>query len=401
MAVRPERPRWGRVPFDPASRAPWRRAPFDDAEYEDRWARVGAWLAGEGLDALVAVASPGDSAMTRWLANYESYVGQTAVVVTARGAAAVATNSLMRAEPMHSGVWMSPVADVRPAGNRRYMPDAKTLEQLVGEILADHAPGRPRLALAGPVTAAMQRAFPEAADATAALAGLMAVKSPAEVALLRRCNAAGDAMLEAAMAGLRPGVSEHELAGDVFRAMMAAGAEGPAVPLALVGGPRSGLKHVGPTEYRLRVGDLFFVDVGPFVEGYACDISRSGVVGGRPDAEQRRFLDCGVAMTAAAVAAAGPGVPQKALDDAAFAVACEFGLAEDYYFRAHGVGTALFLPPRFNPGDATPLRPGEVFSLEPMLVRLGYGCACVERTVLVTETGVELLDSQAPRWWGD
>ena len=37
------------------------------------------------------------------------------------------------------------------------------------------------------------------------------------------------------------------------------------------------------------------------------------------------------------------------------------------------------------------LKPGMVFALEPMLVRLGFGTAVVEDTMLVTESGVEAL----------
>jgi Xaa-Pro aminopeptidase len=70
-----------------------------------------------------------------------------------------------------------------------------------------------------------------------------------------------------------------------------------------------------------------------------------------------------------------------------------------YWCRAHGVGTTTFMPPRFAPGDQTPLRAGEVFSLEPMLVHHGVGTSCVENTVLVTETGARVLSHATERWW--
>jgi Xaa-Pro aminopeptidase len=120
---------------------------------------------------------------------------------------------------------------------------------------------------------------------------------------------------------------------------------------------------------------------------------------GKPSDEQLSFLAVCEEMTATAAALARPGVEQRALDDVAFAVASARGFGDDYYFRAHGVGTALFLPPRFVPGDTRPLRAGEVFSLEPMLVRHGFGTACVENTVLVTESGSEILNCSPAKWW--
>lgn len=396
------RPAWGRVPFDPESRRPWLRMPFDEAEYRARWQRVGDRLAENGLDAVVAYAIPGDGATVRWLTNFESYVGHTAVVVTAAGDCALVTNSLMRAEPMQSSIWMTPVEDVRATGNRRYMPQAKPIDALVLEVLGDYLPARPRVATAGPLPAdigtSLGQELGALPDATVELAELMAVKSEAEIALLRRANQLTDQVLDKVRAHLVPGVSENELAGHAYGEMMRGGGEGPSFPIALVGGPRAGLKHVAPTDYRLAEGDLFFIDFGLIYEGYMTDVARSGVVG-RPDAEQRRFLEACIAMTAAAVAVARPGASQSALDDAAFRVAAELGFAEDYYFRAHGVGTALFLPPRFNPGDNRPLRAGELFSLEPMLVRHGYGTACTENTVLITETGAEVVSRAETRWW--
>ena len=55
------------------------------------------------------------------------------------------------------------------------------------------------------------------------------------------------------------------------------------------------------------------------------------------------------------------------------------------------LGMTTFMAPRFAPGDSTPLRVGEVFSLEPMLVHHGVGTACIENTVLITETGARVL----------
>jgi Xaa-Pro aminopeptidase len=401
MANSLARPPFTRVPFDPKHRRQWLSIPFPEEEYRERWLKVGRALDAAGADVLVAYASPGDCAIVRWLANMDSGAGHTAAMVSRRGACVLATNALLHAEPMHSEVWMTPIDDVRITVNRRHIPDAKLLETVILEAVQDLGGSKAVLGIGGnmpaPVSAVLSKAH-RTVSLEAVLQDIMSVKSPAEIALMEEANAISDAALEAVREALRPGVTEAELAGIAFAKMMEGGSEGPSFGIALVGGPRSGLKHVAPTHYRMQEGDFMFLDFGLLYKGYVTDNSRSGLVG-HGTAEQRRFLETGLEMTAAAVAAARPGAPQSALDDAAFRVACDAGYRDMYWCRAHGVGTTTFMPPRFAPGDQTPLRAGEVFSLEPMLVHHGVGTSCVENTVLVTETGARVLSHATERWW--
>jgi Xaa-Pro aminopeptidase len=400
------RPVWGRIPHDIESRRPWLRVPFAESEYRRRWTRVAERLRKCGVEALIVLGGPGDSGNVRYLTNFESYVGQTAVVVTAKGECAVATNSLMRAEPMQSSVWMTPVRDVRPTAPKRYKPDAKPLQAVVREILEDYGARTAALASVGPIDQAFAdlitsgREQSHMIDFSDELAGIMAIKSDAEVSVLRCANQLVVDVFAAVRAQVAVGVSEQHLAGIAFDVMMAGGAEGPCFSLALVGGERAGLKHVLPTDYRLRPGDILFIDFGLVLDGYVTDNARTAIVG-QPSEEALRFVRAADRMTEAALSIAAVGTPQSQLDDAAFAVACEYGFCDDYYFRAHGVGTTLFQPPRFNPGSEATLKENEVFSLEPMLVRHGFGSACVERTVLVTALGIEVLDPGPGIWLTD
>lgn len=396
------RPAWGRVPHDMETRRPWVRAPFELDEYQRRWTAVAARMQDMNLDAVVVLGGAGDSGLLRYLTNFESYVGQTIVVVTRKGQCALATNSLMRGEPMQSSIWMSLVEDVRTTMPRRYAPNAESLEAIAVEILQDYGAASGRIGYVGSPSRDLWQALeqlcavpPVSFDAQ--LNDVMSIKSEPEIQLLRRANAVAETAFEAVRSELRPGVTESHLAARAFAAMMEGGAEGPSFSLALVAGPRSGLKHVLPTNYRLQEGDVFFMDFGLVLDGYVTDNARTAIVGRGSD-EAVRFVRAADAMTAAAIRVASPGTSQSVLDDAAFAVACEAGFGDDYYFRAHGVGTTLFQPPRFYPGDHTTLRVGEVFSLEPMLVRLGFGSACVERTLLVTQTGCELLGAGPGVW---
>lgn len=397
------RPAWGRIPYDIENRRPWLRVPFPESEYRVRWDRVAKRLSACDAEALIVLGGPGDSGNVRYLTNFESSVGQTAVIITTKGQCAVATNSLMRAEPMQSSIWMTHVQDVRPTAPKRYKPDARPLEALVREILEDYGAGGGVLASVGPIgqgfadVVTRGRSQTGIIDFSDELAGLMAIKSDPEIAVLRRANRVVVDVFSAVRERVAVGVSEQHLAGVAFDAMMAGGAEGPCFSLALVGGARAGLKHVLPTNYRLRQGDILFIDFGLVLDGYVTDNARTAIVG-EPSEDALRFVRAAQEMTEASLSAAAAGIPQSQLDDAAFAVACQHGFRDDYYYRAHGVGTTLFQPPRFNPECHTTLKANEVFSLEPMLVRHGFGSACVERTVLVTPVGVEVLDPGPGVW---
>ncbi len=397
------RPAWGRIPYDIESRRPWLKVPFPEAEYKRRWTALGDRLKSRGIGAAVVLAGPGDSGAVRYLTNFESYVGNTAVVVTANGECVIATNSLMRAEPMQSSIWMTHVRDVRPTAPKRYARNAKPLEAIVCEVLSDYAVDSEDIATVGTVGKSFVETILDARPRTRLvefgedLSALMAVKSEAEIALLRRANGLAVDVFSAIRSEIAIGVSETQLAGVAFEAMMTGGAEGPSFSLALVAGARGGLKHALPSDYRMRSGDILFIDFGLVLDGYVTDNARTAIVG-TPTREALAFVHAADAMTEAARAVAWPGAAQSELDDAAFAIACERGFRSDYYFRAHGVGTTLFQPPRFTPGSTTPLALNEIFSVEPMLVRHGFGSACVERTLLISENGAEVLDTGPGIW---
>lgn len=397
------RPAWGRIPYDIENRRPWLKAPFPETEYSRRWTALGERLKSRGIGAAVVFAGPGDTGAVRYLTNFESYVGNTAVVVTADGRCAIATNSLMRAEPMQSSIWMTHVQDVRPTAPKRYARNAKPLETLVCEILSDYLGEGGDIATVGTVGKSFVETILDKRPGTRLvefgdeLSALMALKSQSEIDLLRRANELVVDVFSAVRDEIAIGVTETHLAGVAFEAMMAGGSEGPSFSLALVAGARGGLKHALPSDYRMRSGDILFIDFGLLFEGYVTDNARTAIVG-KPSRDALDFVRAADAMTEAALAVARPGVAQSELDDAAFAVACERGFRSDYYFRAHGVGTTLFQPPRFTPGSTTPLVQNEIFSVEPMLVRHGFGSACVERTVLISTNGAEVLDVGPGIW---
>jgi Xaa-Pro aminopeptidase len=81
-------------------------------------------------------------------------------------------------------------------------------------------------------------------------------------------------------------------------------------------------------------------------------------------------------------------------------MANELGYEEWFYFRGHGIGATTHIPPSFVPGSQAVLERNMTFAYEPMLVRQGFGTACVEDLYVVTDTGCDRLSEAPERWWG-
>jgi Xaa-Pro dipeptidase len=116
----------------------------------------------------------------------------------------------------------------------------------------------------------------EIVDATPVTAGCRIYKSPAEIALMQR---AMDVTIEAyklALATLREGLPQNELADTISRAFRALGFTGGA---SVQFGKWTALPHGSITPQTLKEGDVVMIDGGTSCEGYQSDITRTTVFG--------------------------------------------------------------------------------------------------------------------------
>lgn len=255
----------------------------------------------------------------------------------------------------------------------------------------------------GPTGAAAGTAF---VDGGAVLQLVRMVKSPEEVARLRRI--AGIASEAFARLGewLRPGQDKRNIHRRLHGLLVELGAE--TVPyLVPVSGPYGYDQiNMGPTERRLAVGDVLVVDVGATFGGYFCDFDRNFAIGPVSDeigTAYRRVFEA----TEAGLAAVRPG---SAAADVYRAMAAvlepERGSGTPIGRMGHGLGLDLTEPPSTAPGDQTALEPGMVITLEPSALLPGSGAMTQrlmvheqdlvhEEDLVVTDTGYELLSRRA------
>lgn len=408
--ARPQMPHgWGRVPYAYADRLPWMNLPFPVEEYHERLQRLQGLMIRDGLDCAVVVGNQVERANVRYLTNFEDfYGGETILVVPADGTPGFATNAIMHGEPMHSGVQDCWLEDVRCAAATRTLSGATTAVTLVDhldDLLKERSATEGTIGVVGDTGADrviqhLTERFPSArvAAAPGLLLEMRAIKSSREVDVMRKACHLADVAMQAAMDAVRPGISEYELAAEANYAMFKAGAEHPAFALAVGAGPRSGFKHVPPTAYRVREGDMVYIDVGGRYMGYCSDGSRQRVCG-TPSDEQRRFMETQIAIVETVMGAARPGAVIADLAAIAQAIARDAGYEEYLYFRGHGIGCGVQDLPAFTPANRKALEENMVFAFEPMLVRKDFGTACWEDIWWVTAAGVERLNRCQIRWW--
>ncbi|MGC8523087.1 MAG: type I methionyl aminopeptidase [Acidibrevibacterium sp.] len=174
---------------------------------------------------------------------------------------------------------------------------------------------------------------------------------------------------------VRPGISTAELDSLCHEFIVAHGAV-PA-PLHYRGFPKSictSINHVVchgiPGERRLDEGDIVNIDVTVILDGWHGDSSRM-YVAGNASTRARVLIDVTHEALLRGIAAVKPGAT---LGDIGFAIqsfveAKRFSVVRD--FCGHGIGRRFHEPPNIlhfgRRGDGITLRPGMVFTIEPMV----------------------------------
>jgi Xaa-Pro dipeptidase len=213
----------------------------------------------------------------------------------------------------------------------------------------------------------IQQADPHRAVVSAIpiVAGCRAIKSPAELALMQLANDITLSVYKAAWQSAGPGTTNRQFTDLIAAGYAQSGVSGSA-SCQIAG--YSALPHGSRQPQTIREGDLVLIDDGCLVEGYQSDISRSFVYGKASD-QQRHVFEVVHQAQAAALAAAHPGVPCHAIDDAARKVVTDAGFGPDYrtftHRVGHGIGMDMHEWPYLVRGNNQPLEVGMCFSDEP------------------------------------
>ncbi|MCG5054260.1 MAG: type I methionyl aminopeptidase [Myxococcales bacterium] len=242
------------------------------------------------------------------------------------------------------------------------------------------------------------------------------VKDAGRVARMRKACRIAAEVLEKTAAWIRPGVTTDELDAICHEECLRRGAY--PSPLNYRGFPKSLCTSVNevichgiPDDRPLEEGDIIDLDVTVYVDGMHGDTNATYFVGAVDPASQR-LVEVTRKACELGIAAVKPGGMVRDIGRAIEAHAKAHDLSVVRTYCGHGIGevfhSRLQIPHYFDPRATTQFVPGMTFTIEPMINegtwrdRLwadgwtvvtadGRRSAQFEHTVLVTESGVEIL----------
>lgn len=231
---------------------------------------------------------------------------------------------------------------------------------------------------------------------------LRMIKSPAEIANVRRICQIVSAAYEALPALLDVGDTEwtacHKLQMEVLRR----GATRTPKVTGISGSHGYERSTVGPTDRVLGPGDLLSIDTGCQYDHYWCDFCRHFSFGPPSDATHRAYGTL-YRATDAGLAAVRPG---RRMSDVwrAMAAVIErdgFDVSSQVGRMGHGMGLGMPEPPSVNSTDHTLIEPGMILNIEPSLAYVASEDSrrkvmLHEENIAVTDEGCELLTWRAP-----
>ncbi len=247
-------------------------------------------------------------------------------------------------------------------------------------------------------------------DLTPILDTMRLIKSPAEIALIRKATQISGLGLMEAMRSTQLGMYEYQLDAAAKYIFYMHGARGDAYPSIIGGGTNAYIGHYFHKTDLLKDGDLVLMDYAPDYRYYCSDVTRIWPVNGKFSPEQKELYNFIVAYRDALFRYIKPGVTSgEVLDKAAADMkqylagkkfvkpehlkAVEDGLKFRGHFQ-HPVGMAVH---DVGIVHNVKLRPGMVFTIDPMIwIHPERLYIRIEDMALVTEDGVENLSSFVP-----
>lgn len=222
------------------------------------------------------------------------------------------------------------------------------------------------------------------------------IKTPAEIALMKKASDITIAAYKAGVALLHEGMTPGDFGSITADAYSRLGAAG---EIGVNFGQASAFPHGSIQPQHLKKGDIVLMDGGCKVEGYSSDISRTIVFGAEPTKRQREVWDIEKRAQAAGFAAARIGEPCENVDKAARKVLTDAGFGPGYkipgcpHRTGHGIGMDGHEWGNMVLGNRQPLQPGMCFSIEPTIAIYGEFGIRLEDCAYMTEDG--------PRWFSE
>lgn len=247
------------------------------------------------------------------------------------------------------------------------------------------------------------------------------IKNPEQIERMRETCRIAREVLDAAARIIRPGVTTDEIDRVVHEATVAAG--GYPSPLNYHFFPKSCCTSINevichgiPDARKLKHGDIVNVDVTVYYKGVHGDLNETYFVG-NVDEASRQLVQCTYECLEKAISIVKPGVRFREIGEVINRHATMSGLSVVKSYCGHGIGELFHCAPNiphYGRNKAVGvMKAGQIFTIEPMInagvwrdrmwpdgwtavTADGKRSAQFEHTLLVTETGVEVLTTRLP-----
>jgi Xaa-Pro aminopeptidase len=223
--------------------------------------------------------------------------------------------------------------------------------------------------------------------------GIREVKTPEEVAAIRRALDLTEQVWTEVAGFLVPGMTEGQVAWEIERRLREEGGAGLAFPPIVAAGPNSARPHHHPGDYIIQEQEPIIIDMGARLRGYCADLTRT-VILGEPTARFREIYTTVRRAQAAAEAGLKAGMESRAGDALARDIIVQAGFGEAFgHSLGHGVGLAVHEAPSLSPVQerSTVLKAGSIVTVEPGIYLSGWGGVRLEDMVHIQPGGAEVL----------
>jgi Xaa-Pro dipeptidase len=289
-------------------------------------------------------------------------------------------------------IWVD-AADAHPAGDLKTLLEARKLK---GKKLGVEYDAYGLTAQNGMRLNTALDGFCRLTDASMLVTKLRLIKSPAELAYVRRAAELADDALDEAHRLARPGADEGEILAAMQGAVFKGGGDYPGNEFIIGSGPQALLVRYAAGRRKLDIQDQLTLEFAGVYRHYHACLMRTIVIGAAPQ-RQRDMHKAATGAMQACIDAIRPGVRfgdvftahAQAMDGAGFAAArlnaCGYSLGTT--FSPNWMDWPMLY--RDNPVE---LKPGIVLFLHMILVDGATKLAMNPgQTVIVTETGCEVL----------
>ncbi|HYE83577.1 MAG TPA: Xaa-Pro peptidase family protein [Clostridia bacterium] len=228
--------------------------------------------------------------------------------------------------------------------------------------------------------------------ASGVIGELRKYKTADEADKMRKSSELAEQALGRVIPLIKAGMKEIEVRDLLETEMKKQGLMSPSFETIIGSGSNSALPHYTAGDKVLKDGDSIVIDFGGMYQGYCSDMTRT-VMLGKATPEYREVYETVREAQRRAAEAVKPGMKASEIDAAARNHITEKGYGEYFIHRTgHGIGMEVHEEPYISDISKAVLEPGMVFSIEPGIYLPGKFGVRIEDLVMVTETGVEVLN---------